>query len=296
MSETISRRQMLRDTATGFGGAALTWMLHQEALWAAAPAPVYDLHPKSPHLPAKVKAVIYLYMGGGPSTIDMFDHKPILEKYDGQDSPTKVSGRRLGGSQKVMASPWKFRQYGESGRWVSELMPNFAKVVDHTTFLRAVTTDRVDHSTAQFSALTGRGIAGFPSIGAWVTYGLGTENQDLPAFVALEDTYTTIRNRVWGSAWLPPIYQGTRMNVEGTPLFDIARPKDVGEEEQRSFLRLVNDLNRVQKKQKYSRDQDLEARIANYELTARMQLAATQVADLSEETEATRKLYGLDDS
>src|SRR5262249_55259564 len=103
-------------------------------------------------------------------------------------------------------------------------------------------------------------------------------------------------NRVWGSAWLPPIYQGTRMNVEGTPLFDIARPKDVGEEEQRSFLRLVNDLNRVQKKQKYSRDQDLEARIANYELAARMQLSATQVADLSEETEATRKLYGLDDS
>jgi uncharacterized protein (DUF1501 family) len=235
-------------------------------------------------------------MGGGPSTVDMFDYKPVLEKYNGQDSPTKVSGRRLGGSQKVMASPWKFKQYGQSGRWVSELMPNFAKVVDHTTFLRAVSTDRVDHSTAQFSALTGRGIAGFPSIGSWVAYGLGTENQDLPAFVALEDTYTTIRNRVWASAWLPPIYQGTRMNVEGTPLYDVARPKEVTDEEQRSFLRLVNDLNRVQKQQKYSRDQDLEARIANYELAARMQLAATQVADLSKESDATKKLYGTDDS
>jgi hypothetical protein len=233
-------------------------------------------------------------MGGGPSTIDMFDHKPVLEKYDAQDSPIKVSGRRLGGSQKVMASPWKFKQYGGTGRWVSELMPNFANVVDHTTFLRCVTTDRVDHSTAQFSALTGRGIAGFPSIGAWVTYGLGTENQDVPAFVALEDTYTTIRNRIWGSAWLPPIYQGTQMNVEGAPLFDIARPKDVGEEEQRSFLRLVNDLNRTQKQKKYSLDQDLEARIANYELAAKMQLAATQVADLSKETDVTRKLYGTD--
>jgi uncharacterized protein DUF1501 len=195
----------------------------------------------------------------------------------------------------VMASPWEFKQYGESGRWVSELAPHMAKVIDHTTFLRAVTTDRVDHSTAQFTALTGRGVAGFPSIGSWATYGLGAENQDLPAFVALEDTYTTIRNRVWGSAWLPPIYQGTKMNVDGAPIFDIARPKGVTEEEQRSFLRLVNDLNRVQKKQKYSRDFDLEARIANYELAARMQLAATKVADLSKETDATKKLYGMDD-
>jgi hypothetical protein len=245
------------------------------------------LTPKVPAFPAKVKSVIYLYMGGGPSTIDMFDPKPVLEKYDGQDAPMRLEGRRLNGSQRVMASPWKFAQYGQSGRWVSELMPNFAKVVDHTTFLRSVTTDRVDHSTAQFSALTGRGIAGFPSIGAWATYGLGTENQDLPAFVALEDTYTTIRNRCWGSAWLPPIYQGTRMNVEGTPVFDIERPRGVTEKEQKGFLRLVNDFNRLQMKDHYSNDSDLESRIANYELAARMQLTATDVADVSKETEAT---------
>jgi hypothetical protein len=170
-----------------------------------------------------------------------------------------------------------------------------AGVIDYTTFLRAITTDRVDHSTAQFSAMTGRGVAGFPSIRSWVTYGLGTENQDLPAFVALEDTYTTIRNRIWSSAWLPPVYQGTRMNVEGVPIFDVTRPKDVTEEEQRDFLRLVNDLNRVQKRRHYPRDLDLEARIANYELAARMQLAASSVADLSKETDATKKLYGLDD-
>src|SRR5215831_7942595 len=289
----ISRRQMLRDATNGIGGAALAWMLHQEQLWGAAP---YDLTPKKADFPAKAKSVIYIYMGGGPSTVDMFDYKPILEKYDGQDSPTKVSGRRLGGSQKVMASPWKFKQYGEAGRWVSELLPNFAKVVDEPTFLRAVTTDRVDHSTAQFSALTGRGIAGFPSIGAWVTYGLGTENQDVPAFVALEDTYTTIRNRIWGSAWLPPVYQGTRMNVQGAPIFDINRPKDLTEEQQQSFLRMVNELNRVQKQRGYAHDNELDARIANYELAARMQLAATKVADLSKETEATKNLYGMGDS
>jgi hypothetical protein len=291
----ISRRQMLRDAASGFGSAALLWMLNQErALAEGAPA-VYDLKPKKPDFAPKAKSVIYLYMGGGPSTVDMFDRKPELEKYDGKDSPTQVSGRRLGVSQKIMASPWKFQQYGETGRWVSELMPHMAQVIDEPCFLRNLTTDRVDHSTAQFSALTGRGIAGFPSIGSWAAYGLGTENQDLPAFVALEDTYTTIRNRIWGSAWLPPVYQGTRMNVDGAPIFDVARPKDVSHEEQLGFLRLVNDLNRVQKRRRYANDQELEARIANYELAARMQLAATDVADLSNETAATRQLYGMDD-
>ncbi len=291
---TISRRQILRDAATGIGGTAFLWMLQQDPLHAEETR-AYDLRPRKPDFAAKAKAVIYLYMGGGPSTIDMFDPKPLLKKYDGQECPTKVEGRRLGGSQKVMASPWEFKQYGQSGRWVSELMPHVAQVIDHTTFLRGLTTDRVDHSTAQFSALTGRGIAGFPSIGSWVSYGLGTENQDLPAFVALEDTYTTIRNRVWSSAWLPPVYQGTRMNVEGAPIFDINRPKDVTEEQQLSFLHLVNDLNRVQKKERYPHDVELDARIANYELAARMQLAATAVADLSKESDSAKKLYGMDD-
>src|SRR5215467_9545845 len=149
----ISRRQILRQAATGFGNAALAWLLHQDQARAELAPRTYDLRPRKPDFAPKAKSVIYLYMGGGPSTIDMFDAKPLLKKYDGKDCPTKVEGRRLGGSQKVMASPWEFKQYGASGRWVSELMPNFAKVVDHTTFLRAVTTDRVDHSTAQFSAL-----------------------------------------------------------------------------------------------------------------------------------------------
>ena len=291
---TISRRQILSDAATGIGGTALLWMLQQDRLRAEEPR-IYDLRPRQPDFAPKAKAVIYLYMGGGPSTIDMFDPKPLLKKYDGQDCPTKVEGRRLGGSQKVMASPWEFKQYGQSGRWVSELMPHLAQVIDHTTFLRGLTTDRVDHSTAQFSALTGRGIAGFPSVGSWVSYGLGTENQDLPAFVALEDTYTTIRNRVWGSAWLPPVYQGTTMNVEGAPIFDINRPKDITEDQQLSFLHLVNDLNRVQKQKQSPHDIELDARIANYELAARMQLAATKVADVSKETDSTKKLYGMDD-
>ena len=293
-----SRRQMLRSVATGFGSTALAWMLHQQRLSAAPTVGqhAYDLLPKKPGFAPKIKSVIYLYMGGGPSTVDMFDAKPVLAKYDGQDAPMHLEGRRLGGSQKVMASPWQFKQYGHSGRWVSELLPNFANVVDHVTMLRSVTTDRVDHSTAQFTAVTGRGIAGYPSIGAWASYGLGTENQDLPAFIALEDTYTTIRNRIWGSAFLPPIYQGTRMNVEGSPIFDVARPEDVTEQQQKTFLQLVTGLDRVQKKQNYAHDLDLEARISNYELAAKMQLAASNVADLSKETDVTKKLYGFDDA
>ena len=294
----ISRRKMLRDAATGFGSTALLWMLHQERLSAAPMVGprANDLLPKKPDFAPKIKSVIYLYMGGGPSTVDMFDAKPVLAKYDGQDAPMHLEGRRLGGSQKVMASPWQFKQYGQSGRWVSELLPNFANIVDHVTILRSVSTDRVDHSTAQFTAVTGRGIAGYPSIGAWASYGLGTENQNLPAFVALEDTYTTIRNRIWASAFLPPIYQGTKMNVEGSPIFDVARPRDVTEQQQSTFLQLVTGLDRVQKKRDYAHDLDLEARISNYELAAKMQLAASNVADLSKETDATKKLYGFDDA
>ncbi len=293
----MSRRRMLQNAATGFGSAALMWMLNQERGRAEtlAPAGGFDLKPKKPDFPPRVKSVIYLYMGGGPSTVDMWDPKPLLAKYDGKEAPMHLEGRRLNGSQIVMASPWQFKQYGESGRWVSELLPNFPSVVDKVTMVRSVTTDRVDHSTAQFSALTGRGIAGFPSVGAWATYGMGTENQNLPAFVALEDTYTTIRNRVWGSAFLPPIFQGTKVNVEGAPIYDIARPKEITESDQKGFLSLVNGLNRVQKKQNYAEDMEMEARIANYELAARMQLAASDVADLAKETEATKKLYGFDD-
>jgi hypothetical protein len=289
----MSRRQMLREAGGGLGATALLWMLQQDRMQAEA-SRSYDLRPQKPHFAPKVKSVIYLYMGGGPSTVDMFDHKPALKKYDGKDSPLAVTGRRVGGSQKVMASPWAFKQYGETGRWVSELMPNFAQVIDQPTFIRSVTTDRVDHSTGQFVALTGRGIAGFPSIGSWAVYGLGTENQDLPAFIALEDVPTTIHQRIWSSAWLPPVYQGTKMNVEGAPIFDLVPPKDVTGEQQSRLLRLVNNLNRQQKKEHYPLDEDLEARIKNYELAARMQLAATEIADLSKETQATKKLYGLD--
>ena len=179
----------MQEAAIGFGAMAVNSMLQQERLFAAESAMakerIYDLKPKAPHFAAKAKRVIFIYIGGGPSTIDMFDPKPALMKYDGKPAPFEIKGRALNGSQQIMASPWKFTECGESGRQVSDLLPYFQKVVDKVTFVRSMTTDRIDHSTAQFTFVTGRGFTGFPAIGSWVSYALGTENQNLPAYIAL---------------------------------------------------------------------------------------------------------------
>jgi hypothetical protein len=299
MKRLFSRRDMIREAAGGYGAVALSWMLQQQGAFAASTEPVkpklYTLLPKQPHFAAKAKRAIFIYISGGPSTIDMFDPKPGLAKFDGKSAPFEIKGRALNGSQQIMASPWAFQKYGQSGRAVSELLPDFAKVVDDVSFIRSMTTDRIDHSTAQFTFATGRGITGFPSLGSWIAYGLGTENQNLPAFVALETGAATIQTRAYSSAWLPPIYCGTRMDANAeAPMFDINRPKDMSTEQQSELLGIISGLNRRQKKA-YPLDQDLESRIANYELAARMQLEATRVADLSNESEATKALYGIDD-
>jgi hypothetical protein len=295
----LTRRETLREAGGGLGAIALGWMLNQGpasgATAGSRQAAFYDLKPKAPHFPAKAKRVIFIYISGGPSTIDMFDPKPVLGKYDGKPAPFEIKGRALNGSQQIMASPWSFQKYGQSGRAVSELLPNFAKIVDEVTFVRSMTTDRIDHSTAQFTFVTGRGITGFPSIGSWISYALGTENQNLPAFVALETGPATIQTRAYSSAWLPPIYSGTRMEANPeAPMFDIKRPTDMSADQQAQLLDIVTRLNRRQKRE-YPLDQDLESRIANYELAARMQIEAMKAADISNETEATKSLYGIDD-
>jgi len=294
----ISRRRALQEAAGGLGAVALSWLLDQQNVFGAtagAAGPLYNLKPKRPHFAPKAKNVIFIYISGGPSTIDMFDPKPGLLKYDGKPAPFEIKGRALNGSQQIMASPWSFQQYGQSGRPVSELLPYFAKAVDQVAFVRSMTTDRIDHSTAQFTFVTGRGITGFPSIGSWIAYGLGTENQNLPAFIALENGQATIATRAYSSAWLPPVYSGTKMEAKPeAPMFDIKRPKDMSGDQQAELLQIVEGLNRVQKKA-YPLDQDLEARIANYELSARMQIEAMKVADISNESAATKQLYGLED-
>jgi len=179
----LSRRQALQNVAVGFGAMAANSILQWDKAFAAessaAKERTYNLLPKTPDFAPKAKRVIFIYIGGGASTIDMYDPKPTLVKYDGKPAPFEIKGRALNGSQQIMASPWKFAQCGQSGRQVSELLPYFQKVVDKTTFIRSMTTDRIDHSTAQFTFVTGRGFTGFPAIGSWVSYALGTENQSL---------------------------------------------------------------------------------------------------------------------
>ncbi len=299
MKRFLSRREALRQTAGGFGALAASYMMQGDAARAAESAPgmLYDQTPKAPHLPQKAKNVIFIYVSGGASTIDMFDPKPALAKFDGKPAPFEIKGRRINGSQQVMASPWAFKQYGQSGRPVSELLPEFTKVVDDVAFVRSMTTDRIDHSTAQFTFVTGRGFTGFPALGSWVAYGLGTENQNLPAFIAMEAGSATIGSRTYSSAWLPPVYGGTMMEIDpGAPMFDIRRPEDVSLDDQGKILDAVAALNRAQMDSRNVRlDHEFEARVKNYELAARMQLEAMKVADISKETEATKKLYGMDD-
>jgi len=260
MKPFLTRRQVLQEAAIGFGAMAVNSMLQQERLFAAeaeaAKERIYDLKPKLPHFPAKAKRVIFIYVGGGPSTIDMFDPKPALMKFDGKPAPFEIKGRALNGSQQIMASPWRFANCGNNGRQVSELLPYFQKVVDKVTFVRSMTTDRIDHSTAQFTFVTGRGFTGFPSIDSWVSYALGTENQNLPAYIALGQG-ATIGDRAHSSAWLPPIYNGTSMRADPkTPIFDIKRPDNMSVDQQRRLLDMVQALDREQKKV-YPLDQDL---------------------------------------
>jgi hypothetical protein len=297
MKRFRSRREILQDVAVGFGAMALNSILQGERAFAAESSMMprtFDLKPKVPNFAPKAKNVIFIYIGGGPSTIDMFDPKPALLKYDGKPAPFEIKGRALNGSQQIMASPWPFTKCGQSGREVSNLLPFFQKVVDKTTFVRSMTTDRIDHSTAQFTFVTGRGATGFPAIGSWVSYALGTENQNLPSYIALGEG-ATIGARAHSSAWLPPIYNGTSMRADPqSPIYDIKRPESMTLDQQRRLLNMVEGLDRYQNKA-YPLDQDLESRIANYELAARMQVEALKVADLSEESEATKKLYGIDE-
>lgn len=289
MKRIYSRRQALQEVALGFGGLAMNAMLAQ-----AAEPRAYNLLPRKPHFAPKAKNVIFIYIGGGPSTIDMFDPKPLLRKYDGQPAPFEIKGRALNGSQQVMASPWAFTKCGQSGREISNLLPHFQKVVDKVSFVRSMWTDRIDHSTAQFTFVTGRGFTGFPSLGSWVNYALGSENQNLPGYIALGEG-ASIGTRAHSAAWLPPVFSGTAMRADAkAPIYDIKRPDGMTAEQQMRLLEMVKELNREQKHH-HPLDQDLEARIANYELAAKMQVEAMRVADLSSESEATRKMYGCDE-
>jgi len=263
-----------------------------------ASAPADPLAPKKPHHEPKAKSVIWLFMEGGPSHVDLFDPKPELEKLAGQPMPPsygKVMTAMGTGSNTLMPSQRKWKQYGESGVWVSDWYKNIAQHVDDMTVIRSCWADGLNHVGSVCQMNTGSILAGRPSMGAWVTYGLGTANQNLPTFVILTDDKEVVGGpKNWSSGFLPASYQGTLFRREGAPILDLAPPETIGEKQQRGRLDLLNALNRHFGDSK-PEDTELEARLNSYELAYRMQSAAPEAVDLGKESEATRKLYGMDD-
>jgi hypothetical protein len=295
-----SRREFLQQSALGFGTLALAQLLAQDGLLVAnddnpAARGSQNLRARPGHFPARAKAVILLFQNGGPSQMDLFDHKPELTRRNGQEYAEKVEVLQPGNSNQLMASPFKFERRGHCGMELSELLPHLGSVADDLCLVRSMYTDNNNHPQALRSFLTGKIFPGRPALGAWVSYALGTENEDLPAFVALRDPkgYNSGGTLNWDSGWLPAVFRATEFQSQGAPVLNLhpAVPQPAGA--QRADLDLLAQLNEEHRR-RFPHDSDLEARIRHYELAARMQLSAERVLDLSGETEATQALYGMD--
>jgi len=306
MKRFWSRRDFLFESCGGLSGLALAHLLNQDGLLAASgndvacdskPVGYNPFAPKKPHFAPRAKSVISLFMSGGVSHVDTFDPKPALEKYAGQ--PLTGKGEivvRQGHPGPLMPSPFQFRKYGQSGMDVSEIFPALAKHVDDLALLRSVYGKSNDHVQAHYELATGMIRMGFPSMGSWVTYGLGSENQSLPAFVVIYDArggpFGGPAN--WSAGFMPAAYPGTIFRSAGDPIIDLKPPADVKPEQQRAQLDLLAKLNEMDL-QKYPGSSELAARISSYELAYRMQGCAPEAVDVNREPEATRKLYGLDE-
>jgi hypothetical protein len=292
----LNRRAFLRRSAGGLGSLALAHLLAEEARAAQGrPGDGGPLAARAPHHPPTATSVICLFQHGGPSQMDLFDPKPELNKRDGQDHPGELEIHFDKQAGKLLKSPFPFRKAGQSGIELSELLPHTAGIADEMTLIRSMKTDSVDHESALRIIHSGKFQAGRPTWGAWVLYGLGTERQDLPAYVVLSDPgglpVDGLNN--WTSGWLPAVYQGTQLRSEGTPVFNLATPADVPAAARENQLRLLDFINRAHL-ETHPANSELAARIRNYEIAARMQTAVPEVLDLTSEPEHIRRLYGLD--
>lgn len=291
----LDRRKFLAQMASGMGGVALGSLLAEEGLL-AADVSANPLAPKPPQFPVKAKRVVHIFCTGAVSHLDTFDYKPELVKRDGQPMPGADKLITFQGENGNLArSLWEFKPRGKSGKMMSDLLPHLAECADDLCFIHSLTSKTNTHGPGEIYMSTGFTTEGFPSLGSWVSYALGTENQDLPAYVAIPDPRGVPQQGPanWANGFLPAVYQGTAFNAD-RPIDHLARPAEIPAATDRAtkdFLRLLNDEHLKQ----HPGDSDLSARIASYELAARMQLSAPEVGDLSKETPATRALYGLDD-
>ncbi len=294
-----TRRELLARSGGGFGALALSYLLTRDALTSrtADAAPRRGVH-RGPHFRPRARSVIWLFMEGGPSHLDIFDPKPALEKLAGQPMPASF-GKPITAmgtaSNALMGTKRSWKQHGKSGLWVSDWYPHVAKHADDLALIRSCWADGLNHVGSVCQMNTGSILAGRPSLGAWATYGLGSTNENLPAFVVLADDREVVGgSKNWGAGFIPATYQGTLLRGEGTPILDLAPPGGVSQKAQRSKLDYLADLNR-RHAAAHRGDSELEARIQSYELAYRMQAAAPEAVDLVGESEPTQALYGLDD-
>ncbi len=303
----INRRNLFQRVSGGLCGAALAELLVQDGVFesrlsaaespsASAIASARDFKPRTPHIEPKAKSVIHLFMNGGPSQMDLFDPKPFLDQHHGESYFDKIAGEvespQSAGA--LMRSPFKFAQHGQCGMWVSDAMPHVAQQVDDLALIRSMHTTNLTHEPALYLIHTGKTAPGRPSLGSWVVYGLGSECQNLPAYVVLDDPLGLPINGVenWHSGFLSPLYQGTRFRSTGSPVLnlqpDVVRPTSVVETERA----LLSRLDQIHLRQRPGHS-ILDARIASYELAARMQIAASDALDISQESQSIQESYGI---
>jgi hypothetical protein len=308
---TYTRRRLLLDGGAGFGALALAHLLRDHRAFAAEKEAVAKaaaaksnaasrnpLAAKLPHHVARAKSVIFLFMEGGPSHLDTFDPKPLLNELAGKPIPEsfgKVITAMGEYGSPLLASKRKWKQHGECGMWVSDWLPHIAEHADELAVLRSCWADGINHSAGVCQMNTGSILAGRPALGAWVSYGLGTVNEDLPAFVVMQDNASSVVNgpRNWGAGFMPAVYQGIRLQQGKEPIPNLATPVGVTETQQRGKLDFLNTLNRAHALERPLQS-ELDARMLGYELAFRMQAEAPGAVDLASETAETERLYGLD--
>jgi hypothetical protein len=292
--KAVTRRHFFRQAGFGIGGTALMSLL-DERLFAASQDAVYQ---QIPHFAPKAKSVIYLFMAGAPSQVDLFDYKPKLRQYDGQSIPEEfVKGERFAfilGTPKLLGSPYSFQKCGQSGAEISELLPHLREVADELAIVRSVGTTQFNHAPAQIFMNSGHQIVGRPSMGAWVTYGLGSESKDLPGFVVLlsGENQPDGGKSCWGSGFLPTVYQGVEFRSKGEPVLFLTNPEGVHADDRRASLDVLREMNAVHGRE--SGDPEIDTRIAAYEMAFRMQTSVPDLTDMSGEPETIRELYGVE--
>ena len=300
-SSLLNRRGFFSRVGDGLHGAALVYLLSNDLfsmdlVQSGGSGKIADLKSRKPHLEPKAKSIIQLFMNGGPSQVDLLDPKPALEKYAGQspsrDLISEIRAVREAGG--LMPSPFKFSKHGESGIEISEIMPHLASQADDITVIRSMFTPHMAHESSLFTMHSGRMFPGRPSLGAWIVYGLGSENQDLPAYVVLDDPKGLPINDIqnWQAGYLPGVYQGTRVRSTGSPLLNLNPKEKWPNPVAKLSESLLRQLDQSHLK-KHPGEAELEARISGYELAARMQLTASDALDVSKESAATKEMYGL---